>query len=46
LPAPVDMLNFPVDQTYSDRKVVKWNEPVSGAEHEHPAPHVRRRASQ
>jgi periplasmic copper chaperone A len=43
LPEGVDTLNFPVDQTYSDGKVVKWNEPVpaSGAEPEHPAPQLK-----
>lgn len=40
-PVPdVESLSFPATQTYSDGKVVEWNEPtpVSGEEPEHPAP--------
>lgn len=43
LPEGVDAVDFPTDQTYSDGKVVKWNEPTpeSGAEPEHPAPQLK-----
>ncbi len=40
-PVPaVDSLTFPTTQTYSDGKVVQWNEPTpaSGEEPEHPVP--------
>ncbi|WP_227985031.1 YcnI family protein [Nocardia spumae] len=37
-----DKISFPATQTYSDGKVVNWNEPMpaDGAEPEHPAPSV------
>lgn len=48
LPKNVDQLEFPAVQTYSDGKVVNWNEPTpaSGDEPEHPAPVVKLAAAQ
>lgn len=43
LPTNVDQVEFPAHQTYSDGKVVDWNQPTpaSGEEPEHPAPVVK-----
>lgn len=43
LPEGVDALSFPAEQTYSDGKVVRWDQPVpaSGDEPEHPAPTLK-----
>ncbi|WP_329053359.1 YcnI family protein [Amycolatopsis sp. NBC_01488] len=43
LPTNVDEVEFPAHQTYSDGKVVDWNQPTppGGAEPEHPAPAVK-----
>ncbi len=43
LPEGVDSLSFPAEQTYSDGKVVRWDQPVpeSGEEPEHPAPSLK-----
>ncbi|HKS46672.1 MAG TPA: YcnI family protein [Amycolatopsis sp.] len=43
LPSNVDELVLPALQTYSDNKVVGWNEvtPANGQEPEHPAPTVK-----
>ena len=43
LPTNVDQLEFPATQTYTDGKVVNWNEatPAGGEEPEHPAPVVK-----
>lgn len=40
LPANQTSMSFPAVQTYSDRKVVKWDEPAArgAAEPKHPAP--------
>ncbi|WP_336084680.1 YcnI family copper-binding membrane protein [Nocardia sp. SSK8] len=41
-----DTLNFPAQQTYSDGKVVAWDQPsTDGAEPEHPAPSLTLGAS-
>ncbi|MEV6363624.1 YcnI family copper-binding membrane protein [Nocardia asteroides] len=45
LPAQ-DTVNFPAQQTYSDGKVVAWDQPsTDGAEPEHPAPSISLAAS-
>ncbi|MFI5500373.1 YcnI family protein [Nocardia asteroides] len=45
LPAQ-DTVNFPAQQTYSDGKVVAWDQPsTGGAEPEHPAPSISLAAS-
>ncbi|MEU4518578.1 YcnI family protein [Amycolatopsis sp. NPDC024027] len=43
LPTNVDEVEFPAHQTYSDGKVVDWNQPTpaNGEEPEHPAPAVK-----
>ena len=43
LPTNVDQVEFPAHQTYSDGKVVDWNQPTpaNGEEPEHPAPAVK-----
>ncbi|MCR6486236.1 YcnI family protein [Amycolatopsis sp. OK19-0408] len=43
LPTNVDEVEFPAHQTYSDGKVVDWNQPTpaGGEEPEHPAPAVK-----
>ncbi|EOD68844.1 YcnI family protein [Amycolatopsis vancoresmycina] len=43
LPTNVDEVEFPAHQTYSDGKVVDWNQPTpaSGEEPEHPTPSVK-----
>lgn len=43
LPSNVDEVEFPAHQTYSDGKVVDWNQPTpaGGEEPEHPAPAVK-----
>ncbi|MDQ7804003.1 YcnI family protein [Amycolatopsis sp. A133] len=43
LPTNVDQVEFPAHQTYSDGKVVDWNQPTpaGGEEPEHPAPVVK-----
>ncbi|NBH10709.1 YcnI family protein [Amycolatopsis sp. SID8362] len=43
LPTNVDQVEFPAHQTYSDGKVVDWNQPTpaGGEEPEHPAPTVK-----
>ncbi|MFD9891599.1 YcnI family protein [Amycolatopsis sp. NPDC059027] len=43
LPANVDQIEFPAEQTYDSGKVVNWNQPTppSGEEPEHPAPVVK-----
>lgn len=43
LPSNVDQIEFPAHQTYSDGKVVDWNQPTppGGEEPEHPAPVVK-----
>ncbi|MEU0533862.1 YcnI family copper-binding membrane protein [Amycolatopsis tolypomycina] len=43
LPTNVDQVEFPAHQTYSDGKVVDWNQPTTagGEEPEHPAPVVK-----
>ncbi|WP_410667201.1 YcnI family protein [Amycolatopsis sp. cmx-4-68] len=43
LPTNVDQVEFPAHQTYSDGKVVDWNQPTpaNGEEPEHPAPVVK-----
>lgn len=43
LPTNVDEVEFPAHQTYSDGKVVDWNQPTpaGGEEPEHPAPTVK-----
>ena len=43
LPTNVDQLEFPAAQTYTDGKVVNWNQPTpaGGEEPEHPAPVVK-----
>ncbi|MEV6628306.1 YcnI family protein, partial [Amycolatopsis sp. NPDC051114] len=43
LPTNVDQVEFPAHQTYSDGKVVDWNQPTpaGGEEPEHPAPAVK-----
>ncbi|MEU4251052.1 YcnI family protein [Amycolatopsis sp. NPDC026612] len=43
LPTNVDEVEFPAHQTYSDGKVVDWNQatPPGGEEPEHPAPAVK-----
>ena len=43
LPTNVDEVEFPAHQTYSDGKVVDWNQatPPGGEEPEHPAPSIK-----
>jgi uncharacterized protein YcnI len=43
LPTNVDQVEFPAHQTYSDGKVVDWNQPTpaGGEEPEHPTPAVK-----
>ncbi|WP_410587379.1 YcnI family protein [Amycolatopsis sp. lyj-23] len=43
LPTTVDEVEFPAHQTYSDGKVVDWNQPTpaNGEEPEHPTPSVK-----
>ncbi|MEV6875544.1 YcnI family protein [Amycolatopsis sp. NPDC051128] len=43
LPSNVDQVEFPAHQTYSDGKVVDWNQPkpANGEEPEHPSPVVK-----
>ena len=43
LPTNADQVEFPAHQTYSDGKVVDWNQPTpaSGEEPEHPTPTVK-----
>ncbi|MFB9690161.1 YcnI family protein [Amycolatopsis plumensis] len=43
LPTNVDQVEFPAHQTYSDGKVVDWNQPApaNGEEPEHPSPAVK-----
>jgi uncharacterized protein YcnI len=43
LPTNVDQVEFPAHQTYSDGKVVDWNQPTpaNGEEPEHPTPAVK-----
>ena len=43
LPSNVDQVEFPAHQTYSDGKVVDWNQPTpaGGEEPEHPTPVVK-----
>ena len=43
LPTNVDQVEFPAHQTYSDGKVVDWNQatPANGEEPEHPTPAVK-----